>query len=80
MITKAYSLQLKYVPLYTCVRCGASEFGATNSVDIKGEDINDIPQRIASLRPTAHDMPVLWGSFLDGIRCPECVREKNDNT
>lgn len=56
--------EVRYRRTYTCHLCGSRGLGDTRTIDISMVEN-------APLSP--HAMPVGWGSYLEGFRCPECL-------
>ena len=65
--------EIKFIRLYTCTRCGAQATGDTERMSVDKSGVTEFTLNAASLRPNPHHMPVEWGSFTDGIRCPKCI-------
>lgn len=51
---------------YTCRKCGARQVGNANLVET-----DDPAATLSKNRPTPHNMPVGWASYLDGFDCPK---------
>jgi DNA-directed RNA polymerase subunit RPC12/RpoP len=64
--------EIKFLRMYTCVRCGKQQQGDTERMSIDAGYVPDITVSAARIPLNPHHMPVEWASYTDGIRCPEC--------
>jgi DNA-directed RNA polymerase subunit RPC12/RpoP len=65
-------VEVKFLRLYTCTRCGRQQQGDTERMSIDRTHVAEVVLSAAALRPIPQHMPVGWASYLDGIRCSEC--------
>ena len=64
---------VKFLRMYSCSRCGHQQQGTTEHLEVDESDVRELHLRADRIRPNPHHMPVGWGSFSDGIRCPSCL-------
>jgi DNA-directed RNA polymerase subunit RPC12/RpoP len=64
---------VKFLRMYRCSRCGCQQQGGTERMEVDESDVCELHLRADAIRPNPHHMPVGWGSFSDGIRCPSCL-------
>ena len=64
--------EVKFLRLYTCVRCGAQEQGETERMSVDQRFVSGLHINASDIRPNPTHMPVGWASYTEGIRCPRC--------
>jgi hypothetical protein len=76
MISKI-KIEYQMIQTYTCAHCGKKEPGSSSvSGTFTGSSIEDVVQELQSQRPHPNNMPIGWTSYLYGIYCPKCEKEK----
>jgi len=65
--------EIKFLRMYTCVKCGAMGQGDTERMEIDCGNPIDIFHRLVNYPPRPQHMPVGWSSYTYGIKCPLCI-------
>jgi hypothetical protein len=70
-VTRMHAV-ITYRTMYTCTKCGVCQEGDKTTVE------TDNPQTIGSIADgvqvqSPSHMPIGWGRFDEGFRCPTCV-------
>jgi hypothetical protein len=60
--------------LYKCRRCNAEQWGTGREVPVDARSLEEIARAVERTRPSPHDMPVGWSSYLnDEYQCGDCT-------
>lgn len=62
--------KIKYLPVYTCSVCKTKAAGGTARVEVDVADTEELKYMVDRMTPSPHQMPIGWGSYSDGFRCP----------
>jgi hypothetical protein len=64
--------RVRYLPIYTCTRCGALQQATTAGGEYDCGSIDEFVEQLRAQRLRAHDMPVGWASYAWGFACSGC--------
>lgn len=63
---------IRYITLYECTICGATQRGDTVSTTFDGHSVEQLTAFMNGQQQRSHDMPVGW-SYNGKFKCPCCA-------
>lgn len=71
--------KVKYKTIYRCSICAVNGTGDTVIAELDAITADQLAAELQDQPQTASHMPIGWGNYLSGFRCPACRKGNPDS-